>query len=66
MRDSIVRDVLQLYRACRTDSGATPALVLATDPPAVTWQGLLFYTSKVDLLRAEEIKRLRKDSDGPR
>jgi hypothetical protein len=57
MRDPIVHEVLALYRAARTDSGVTPALLLSSDPPNRFWDGLLHYTAAIDRIRADDFRK---------
>lgn len=57
MRDEIVHETLALYRACRTDQGATPALLLPADPPNLLWEGVLHYVAALDRIRADTFKR---------
>lgn len=65
MRDPIVGEVLELYRACLNGMGATPALAAALDPSNRAWEGLLHYAAVHDRVRAEE-RRLERENDDQR
>lgn len=43
-RDPTVIDVLSAYRSVQAGFGATPALLLPSDPPHHVWEGLLYYS----------------------
>lgn len=63
MRDPIVHEVLALYRAARTDSGVTPALLLPADPPNRLWDGLLHYSAKIDAIRADDHRKREEERE---
>lgn len=54
---------MALYRACRTDTGATPALALQLDPPNETWEGLMLYVQTIGLIAGEDAARRREEDE---
>jgi hypothetical protein len=52
-----VGDIIAAYRACSGGQGATPALLLSADPPAIIWNGVLHYAQAIEQFRHDDRKK---------
>ncbi len=52
----LVGVIVAAYRACSNSDGATPALLLPSDPPAIVWNGVLHYAQGIEQFRSNARK----------